>query len=219
MAGNVESYQQLLAWLEVGPDDLRLIREAIFNRIFPGGVETRSVVKFRYVVIPLVLDIMDSFFPATCCIEANTYFFDLLDQAESKGEIHISLELARNFMRYLAGLVVLGPNRISPAVITDVTSQCFPALITIFNADDEPRGPSSGKLEILQENEHFGNESLVLTMEASIDNGSSDDEAPAVAPDVALVAPDAASANDSSSRRNVVSRTVLGGTVLGGFDG
>ena len=144
MAGNIDSYKQLLAWLEVGPEDLRLIRQTLFDRIFPGGLETRSVVKFRYTVIPLILDIMDNFFPATCCIEANSYFFDLLDQVESRGEAHIDLELARNFMRYLAGLVVLGPKRIPADVVLDVTNQCFPDLVAIFTADDEPRGPSAG---------------------------------------------------------------------------
>ena len=284
MASNIESYQQLLAWLGVGPDDLRLIRQTLFDRIFPGGLETRSVIKFRYVVVPLILDIMDSFFPATCCIEANAYFFDLLNQVESRGEAHIDLDLAANFMRYLAGLVVLGPNRIAADVVSDVTNQCFPGLTVIFAADGESRGPSAGyvpferflfnltsllvshcpispaitdvlqaidfglvlrfgcnnpdlvvprprspnsssnstrtRLEILRENDQFGNDSLCLTMDST--NSSDRDEPVLEEPvqeesvgDEPAGAPQPENSNDPpDSRARVVSRTVLGGVCI-----
>ena len=144
MAGNQDAYQQLLAWLDVGPDNLRLIREALFDRLFPNHSGTRDAWRFRYVLVPLILDIMDSYYPSSCVIEANQYFFDLLDQSEGQGEAHISLDLSRNFVRYLAGLVVLGPLEIAGAVVADLTNQCFPHLTELFSADGDIRAPQSG---------------------------------------------------------------------------
>ena len=144
MAENQEAYQQLLAWLEVGPENLRLIREALFDRLFPSHTGTRDVLRFRYIVVPLTLDIMDAFYPASCVIEANQFFFNSLDQCEKQDDGLVPLELSRSFVRYLAGLMVLGPDQISSAVIADLTNQCFPQLTELFASDDEIRRPQSG---------------------------------------------------------------------------
>ena len=143
MAGNQDAYHQLLEWLDVGPENLRLVREALFDRLFPNHSGTRDIWRFRYIVVPLILDIMDSFYPSTCVIEANQFFFDFLDRFEDQGGLHISLELSRNLVRYLAGLVVLGPREISADVITDLTTQCFPRLIELFTVDGDVRVPQS----------------------------------------------------------------------------
>ena len=143
MADNPSAYQDLHILLEVAPGDHRVVREALFKFMFPEGLGTRSITRFRHLVVPLILDLLDEFIPSTSLIESNVFFFQLLDR--SIGEAALPANVATSFLRLLYGLVLLGTEEVSSETLSSLLEQHFPALVELLaSGDDGPRPPRPG---------------------------------------------------------------------------
>lgn len=138
---NANYYQEFIDFVQPVNND---IDGALRKILFPDDIKTRQSLHYRYVIVPLLLDLLEHFFPVDGVIDANSLFYKILDNIDISCSGILDDDIAEQFTGLLIGFVVLATNDefLSADSILELIETRFPALSDCLALDvDGPRKP------------------------------------------------------------------------------
>ena len=138
---NPEPYQEFIDYIQPINND---IAGALRKILCPDEKKTRDSLHYRYVIVPLLLDILEHYFPVDGVIDANSLFYKILDNTDEANDGVLDADIAEHFISLLTGFFVLGTNNecLNSDDILDLIESSFPALADCLALDvDGPRKP------------------------------------------------------------------------------
>ena len=157
------AYQAFIEYLAPDGNDRLAIRKAFFDKFFPDNLGTRNITKFKYVVVPVLLDLMEQFFSTSAVIDSNVFFFKKLENTTTLSGSIMDDPLLYALIKYAADIVKLGLGdvEVDGVDVTNLTEHHFPELGTIL-LDDESGARHASDDFIDFERLHFNMKSLLV---------------------------------------------------------
>ena len=139
-------YQKFVDFLSPADNNLT---DAIQQILFPDKTKELNTTHYRYVVVPLVLDLLEQFYQVDGVIDANTLFYKILDNYDLTSNGQLDEDIAKHFTGLINGFLNLATDDafINSNSIVELIEDCFPALSDCLNLDsDGARKPTPGHI-------------------------------------------------------------------------
>ena len=132
------AYQEFIEYLSPDGNDRLAIRNAFFDKFWPDNVGTRNITKFKYVVVPVLLDLMEMFYDTSAVIDANVFFFKKLADTDIVSGSITDAPLLYALVKYIADIVKLGLGdvEVDGDDVTELTERHFPDLSALLLGDE-----------------------------------------------------------------------------------